>query len=369
MTARMRSRVLASLVGLGAQHLIGEVADPLFVASQGRLDLTKPRRIYGILNERCNLRCQGCPCWRLAEYQREMPAKEWVAVLSDLKSFLGTYHVNFSGGEPLLRKDLVEILTFCRDSGIHAGLTTSGAILRDKQARELAEARLFNLNVSVDGATAATHDAQRGVRGAFAKAMRAIALMREHAANIGAHVPIVIKPTVTRLNVGEMPSLVTLAQGMGCSVLLQPVSDWGTPETPKLWIEDFDTLRAVIAELVALQRSGYSILNTREQLEDWVRHFRRLPSAAKSRACTVGLDTLMVVPNGDVHNCDRWAALGNVRHESIRQIWSRSRLQRLQSLACTRGCTETCSTRRPLAQRIRGAVRLLRAEPVSTTRS
>lgn len=369
MTARRRSSALASLVGLGAQHVIGEIADPLFVGSQGRLDLTKPRRIYGILNERCNLRCQGCHYWRLREYQREMPATQWIAVLADLKSFLGTYHVNFSGGEPLLRKDLFEILRFCRDSGIHAGLTSSGAILRDKQARELAEARLFNLNISVDGATAATHDTQRGVRGAFARAMRAIALTREHAANIGVHVPIVFKPTVTRLNLGEMPSLVTLAQRMGCSVLLQPLSDWGTPETPKLWIEDFDKLRAVIAELVALQQAGGAILNTREQLEDWVRHFRRLPSAQKSRACTVGLDTLIVQPNGDVHNCDRWAALGNVRRESMRQIWSRSKLQRLESLTCTRGCTENCTTRRPLSQRIRGAVRLLRAGPASATPS
>jgi MoaA/NifB/PqqE/SkfB family radical SAM enzyme len=96
-----------------------------------------------------------------------MPAEQWIAALSDLKRFLGTYHINFSGGEPLLRKDLFEILGFCRDSGICAGLTTSGAILRDRQARQLAEARPFNLNISLDGASAATHDVQRGVRGAF----------------------------------------------------------------------------------------------------------------------------------------------------------------------------------------------------------
>jgi MoaA/NifB/PqqE/SkfB family radical SAM enzyme len=363
-----RSIKLANLVRLGAQHLIGEIADPLFVGSKGKVDLTKPRRIYGILNERCNLRCQACHYWRLREYQSELPAEQWIAVLSDLKRFLGTYHVNFSGGEPLLRKDLFEILGFCRDSGIYAGLTTSGAILRDRQARQLAEARLFNLNISLDGASAATHDAQRGVRGAFAKAMRAIALVREHAANSGSHVPILLKPTVTRLNVAEMPALVSLARSMGCSVLLQPVSDWGTPETPKLWIEDLANLRAVIAELVALQRTGYPILNTREQLEDWVRHFKRLPKVENgSVLCSVGLDTLIVQPNGDVHNCDRWVALGNVREEPISRIWSRSRLQRLHSLACTRGCTENCTTRRPILQRIRGAVRLSRAERLGPT--
>jgi radical SAM protein with 4Fe4S-binding SPASM domain len=354
----------AGLARLGAQHLLGEIADPLFVRSHGRLDLTKPRRVYGILNERCNLRCQGCHYWRLRVYQSEMSAIEWMAVLGDLKSFLGAYHVNFSGGEPLLRRDLVDILGYCRDSGIHAGLTTSGVILRDRQARELVEARLFNLNISLDGATAATHDAQRGVRGAYDKAMRAIRLMRNHAASIGAQVPIVLKPTVSRLNLCEMPALVRLAESMGCSVLFQPVSDWGTPETPSLWIDDFDRLRVIIAELVELRASGSPVLNAREQIEDWVRHFERRPKtlADGSLGCSVGLDTLIINPNGDVHNCDRWAALGNIRRDSIRRIWHGSKAQRAKALTCGKGCTENCTTHRSISQRVRGAIHLLHAQ-------
>lgn len=355
----------AGLARLGTQHLIGEIADPLFVRSHGRLDLTKPRRVYGILNERCNLRCQGCHYWRLHEYQSEMSATEWMAALGDLKSFLGAYHVNFSGGEPLLRRDFGAILGYCRDSGIHAGLTTSGVILRDRQVRELVDARLFNLNISLDGATAATHDAQRGVRGTYDKAMRAIALIGEYATSMNVRLPIILKPTVSRLNLDEMPALVHLAESMGCSVLFQPVSDWGTPETPKLWIEDFDRLRAVIAELVELLTSGSPILNVAEQLEDWVRHFERRPKilANDSIGCSVGLDTLIINPNGDVHNCDRWAALGNIRGDSIRRIWHAGKAQRGQALACAQGCTENCTTHRPISQRIRGAIHLLGAKP------
>lgn len=349
------------LARLGWAHVAGEIADPLFVRSRGRIDLTKPRRVYGILNERCNLRCQGCHYWRMQEYQPEMSAAEWIAILADLKSFLGAYHVNFSGGEPLLRKDLFEILAYCRDADIHAGITTSGVILRERRARELAEARLFNLNISIDGATAKTHDAQRGVHGSFVKAMRAIELMREHTARVGVHVPIVLKSTVTRLNLGEMPALVQLAESIGCSVLFQPVSDWGTPEISRLWIDDISALRAVVARLIELQAEGCRILNARDQLLDWVRHFERSPKQ-DGVACSVGLDTLVVGPTGDVHNCERWAPLGNARREPIGLIWRRSWTQRHHALACTKGCTETCAARRPLSQRLRGALQLMRVD-------
>jgi MoaA/NifB/PqqE/SkfB family radical SAM enzyme len=150
---------------------------------------------------------------------------------------------------------------------------------------------------------------------------------------------------------------------MGCNVLFQPVSDWGTPETPNLWIEDFDRLRAVIAELVGLLTSGSPILNAREQIEDWPRHFERRPkpAAGGSVACSVGLDTLVINPNGDVQNCGDWAALGNVRRESISRIWHDSRAQRTRALGCTKGCTENCTNQRPISQRVRGAIQLLRA--------
>ena len=316
-----------------------------------------------MLNERCNLRCQGCGYWRLPHYRTELGTREWLDALTSLREFLGPFHINFSGGEPLLRRDLAQILNHCRDHRIRAGLTTNGVLLKDRQAIELVEARLFTLNVSIDGATARTHDLQRGVEGSFEKAMRAIDLIQSHAQRCRITVPIILKPVVSRLNLEEMPALVSLAREMGCSVLMQPVSDWGCEETQSMWIDDFERLEAIVTELVALAQAGGPILNTAAQMADWARHFRGEPAAVRNDVgCTVGLDTLIILADGELHNCYKTGSLGNVKDGAIRELWHAegAREHRKRLVDCTRGCTESCAVKRPLAQQVKGAMRLLR---------
>src|SRR5579884_4009846 len=122
---------------VGARHVESSVRDALYVMSRGRLDVTKPHRFYGILNDRCNLRCQSCPAWRLDYYPTELPSKEWIRVLGEIRDYVGAFYINFAGGEPLLKEGLFDILNFCRDHQILAGITSNGAILRDRQAAQL----------------------------------------------------------------------------------------------------------------------------------------------------------------------------------------------------------------------------------------
>src|SRR5690349_12817051 len=237
---------LRTLIPVARRHLEGEVRDAAYVRSNGRWDITKPRRFYGILNERCNLKCMGCDYWRLEHYVDELPAQEWIRVLREIKEFVGPFHINFSGGEPLVKHGVFDILDYCRDNGILAGMTTNAIILKDRQAAQLVEARLFSLNVSLDGAKEATHDLQRGVKGSYAKVLRTVALMKEHSRKTGIKVPIVIKPTVSRLNFQEMPELVRMVAGLGVyGILFQPLGDWGTKEIDDLWITDMDALQSV----------------------------------------------------------------------------------------------------------------------------
>lgn len=189
-----------SLFPVAGRHLSSRLRDTLYAHSTGRIDVTRPRRFYGILNERCNLKCQGCHYWRMPHYAQELAAEEWVRILADIKDFVGPYHINFSGGEPLLKKGLDKILFYCRDNDILAGLTTSAIILRSRQIEQLVEAKLFSLNISVDGAQASTHDPQRGVQGSFNKVLQAIAQMQGVSARRGVPIPIIIKPTISRLN-------------------------------------------------------------------------------------------------------------------------------------------------------------------------
>lgn len=355
---------LAGMLPVAAHHLEGELRDALYVKSDGKVDVTKPRRFYGTLIERCNLRCQGCHYWRLEDHVEEMSSEEWIRVLADIKDFVGSYHINFSGGEPLLKRGLFDILGYCRDNAILAGVTTNGIILRDRQAAQLVESKLFTINVSLDGFKAETHDLQRGVKGSHKAVLRTIDLMKKHSKATGIPVPIVIKPTVSRLNFREMPDLARLVSALGVNgILFQPVSDWGTPEAQSLMIDDIDALQRVVDEILEMKAKGYPILSAEWHIQDWVRHFKKVPRELPDDdlKCWVGITTLMIKPDGKLHNCHTLDAIGDVRHGSIRDIWygETAKRRRAETVECTIGCSENCTIKRSIPQMVTGAIQLL----------
>jgi MoaA/NifB/PqqE/SkfB family radical SAM enzyme len=354
-----------SLFPVALKHLSGELRDLLYLNSAGRVDFTRPRRFYGILNERCNSKCLGCRYWRLPNYKEELNAEQWIKILDSIKAFTGVYHISFSGGEPLLKKGLFRILRHCRNNGILASLTTNAMMLNGSQAAQIVECQPFSLNISIDGCTEAVHDMQRGGKGSFQRAMDAIQLIRLHSKRLGYDVPIIIKTTVSKLNYTEMPGVVRLSEKIGAKgVLFQPVSDWGTKEIDDLWINELDKLQKIIETLLKMQHEGYPILNSQWHLQDWFRHFAKLPREYPSSkfTCAVGLDTLVILCDGTVHNCHKLDPIGNIVTNKVRDIWygEKAKRRRSESLVCRLDCSENCSVRRSVQQRFNGAKRLIR---------
>ncbi len=359
---------LPDIANVGMRHLAGEARDALWVQTGGKVDVTKPRRFYGILNERCNLKCQGCDYWRREHYVDEMSAEEWIRVLAEIKDFVGPFHINFSGGEPLLKHGLFDILNYCRDNDILAGMTSNAIILRERQAKQLVEAQLFSLNISLDGFKPETHDLQRGVKGSHKGVLRTIDLMQDHSKATGIPIPLVIKPTVSKINFREMPEIVKLVADMGVNgILFQPVSDWGTDEIDNLWITEIDELQRVVDELLELKRQGYPILSADWHLQDWVRHFKKdtrtdLQVGADGVQCWVGLTTFVIKTDGTIVNCHTLDPIGNVQKQSVRDIWygPTGKERRAETVKCTIACSENCNIKRTVKQNVEGALRLLR---------
>jgi radical SAM protein with 4Fe4S-binding SPASM domain len=366
-SALLRKIRRVSQVGqVGVRQIVGEARDAVWVKTNGALDVTKPRRFYGILNERCNLKCQGCDYWRREHYVDEMGPEEWIRVLQEIKDFVGPFHINFSGGEPLLKHRLFDILNFCRDNQILAGMTSNGIILKDRQAAQLVEAKLFSLNVSLDGNTEATHDLQRGVKGSHKGVLRTIRLMHEHSDRTGIEVPLVIKPTVSRLNFQEMPDLVKKVADLRVrGILFQPISDWGTDEIENLWIHDIARLEEVVGQLLDLKAQGYPILSADWHLKDWIRHFRKEKTPAASHPddvqCWVGLTTFVIKTDGTIVNCHTLDPIGNVKTQAVEDLWYSplAKERRAETVKCTIACSENCNVKRTVRQNIEGAKKLL----------
>jgi Predicted Fe-S oxidoreductases len=102
------------------------------------------------LTENCNLRCVSCSCW-LDNTKGELTTEEWKNVLRQLAE-LRILKANFTGGEPLIRPDAIELLAYAHEQGIrHLHLNTNGIRLTPSTLTEVLDAGVRSFNISVDG--------------------------------------------------------------------------------------------------------------------------------------------------------------------------------------------------------------------------
>ena len=112
----------------------------------------------------------------------------------------------FSGGEPITRKDFFQVARYASDKGLYISLASNGTLLTKENAVKLKEAGVNYVDISIDGATAKTHDDFRGVPGAYDKAVAGLKNCVE------ADICACIATTVGKNNMAELPAIIDLAE-------------------------------------------------------------------------------------------------------------------------------------------------------------
>jgi MoaA/NifB/PqqE/SkfB family radical SAM enzyme len=353
----------ATLARLAYKHTYNHFAEELYLKT-GR-DLTRPVTFYGLVNERCNVKCRYCEYWRLPKYNDEMSIEQWQAALLSIKEFVGTYSISFSGGEPFIKPGFLDLMAFCHQNGIHSGVTTNGSALNRKNAAKLVDARPFNLCVSVDAPTAEVHDYLRGWPGLFQKLRDGIGFVREERDRRGLSFPIIVKTTVGRKNYKYLPEMVEWVKEVGATALnFQPIDRW-TPETyDELWIEqdEHDELQKVADAMLDLKRRGEPIMNSELVISLLVKHFREESAPPEAMPCRVGLRDFFIRTNGDVEVCFFYPPIGNIKEQSARDIWYGPKAEeiRKQTVACDRLCLYPCLSQKTLGDKVKMGLVLLK---------
>mgnify|MGYP000073690485 CR=1 FL=1 len=170
----------------------------------------KQRRPVVVWNctKQCNLYCQHC--YAAAETEPapgEMTTAEGKRFLDDLANY-GAPVVLFSGGEPLARSDLVELVAHASEAGLRPVLSTNGTLLTAERAADLREAGLQYVGISVDGMPE-RNDAFRGEEGAFDAAVRGIENFLDADLKTG------LRYTITEKNAADMEPVVDLLSEVG----------------------------------------------------------------------------------------------------------------------------------------------------------
>ena len=159
------------------------------------------------MTRRCNLKCVHCYAKAVDVHGKdEISTDQAKTMINDLAAF-GSPVMLFSGGEPLVRRDLPELASYATEKGMRAVISTNGTLITKEKARELKKVGLSYVGISLDGGRE-VHDHFRGVRGSFDKALQGIENCQEEGLKVG------LRFTVNKRNVNEVPKLFDLIRDM-----------------------------------------------------------------------------------------------------------------------------------------------------------
>lgn len=256
----------------------------------------------------CNLSCRHCYSDSGADLPDELTREE-VKTLLDQLADMACLSVTFTGGEALLHPHLFELMEYARKKPMTVLLFTNGTLLTPAVVQKLKEIGVYRVNVSVDGSDAETHDAFRGVKGAFKKTMEGIDLLRE------AGIPVNASVSITTSNYRNLEAILQLLREKGFhSYKLWPISFSGRAEEGGFFVSKEEFREAMEAAHAFEKKEGKG---------------KEFYYSKTVKNCGIGSSALAVKCNGVIIACpafDDSMALGNVRTHSIREIWNNSPL-------------------------------------------
>ena len=281
--------------------------------------LHKPLGLLAELTHRCPLGCPYCSNpLALEPRDGELDSATWFRVFKEAVG-LGVMHVHLSGGEPGARRDLVGIAANAREAGLYTNLITSGVGITARTMRDLWEAGLDHVQVSIQDADAVSSDRIAGYRGAF---QRKHALAAE-AVRLG--LPLTVNLVVHRANIGRISDMVDLALKLKASrieIAHVQYYGWALKNCSALMPTAEQVSRAV-AEVEELRRKHHGQIVIDAVVSDY---HARLP-----KPCVGGWGrrSLNVTPSGRVLPCHAAELIPgltfwNVREHSLADIWARS---------------------------------------------
>lgn len=172
-----------------------------------------PRVVAWEVTRRCPLACKHCRAGaKDRAYEGELSTAECLRVLDSLAAF-GKPMIIWTGGEPMYRPDILDLVRAATARGLRSVMAPCGTLVTRDALLALKDAGVMACSFSLDGATAESHDAFRGVAGAYANVTHAMAVARE----IG--MPFQVNATVSRLNRAELPAIREAALALGARTL------------------------------------------------------------------------------------------------------------------------------------------------------
>ncbi len=289
----------------------------------------------------CNMKCSHCYINATEKkIDNELTTKE-AKVLMDQIYQVSRPLLVLSGGEPLLRSDIFELIEYGAKKGLKMGLGSNGSLIDEATAQKLKTSGITTVSISLDSNIPSQHDDFRGVSGAWQKAVDACKALRKN------NVLVQVNTTLTQQNYNQIDDIMTLAENIGVEnfhlFFLVPTGR-GTKLTDISPQKYEDMITNTFAK-VSKHR-----LNVRPSCAPQFMRIAKnmgLDMRQWIRGCIAGMHYCRIYPNGDVTPCPYLPIkLGNVREQSFGDIWFNSKVfKALRDPSCLKGKCGACEYR------------------------
>lgn len=317
----------------------------------------KPVVVWNV-TRRCNLKCVHC--YSKSEdknYESELSTDEGLALIEDLASF-GSPVLLFSGGEPLIRPDILTLIRHATNSGMRAVLSTNGTLIDEQISLALKDIGLSYVGISLDGLEP-VHDSFRGVKGSFSKVLRAIGHCKSAGLKVG------LRFTINKRNFQEIDGIFDLVEeldipricfyhlvyaGRGADLINEDLDHAQTRKVVDLIMDrtlDLHKKGKLVETLTVDNHADGPYIYLRLLKENPERAAQVIELLKMNEGNNSGRGIGCVSWDGSVHADQFWRHLnfGNIRSRPFSQIWTDTTDEFLQKLKTKKNfVTGRCSS-------------------------
>jgi len=277
----------------------------------------------------CNLACKHCRAEAHPDpYEGELSTSEGKALIDTFHA-VGNPILIFTGGDPMMRADVYELMDYATNKGFRVVMSPNGTLISSETAKQIKDAGVQRCSISIDGANAADHDAFRGVEGAFDASLRGIQHLKD------AGVPFQINTTVTQDNIHSFKEIFALCDSLGATAwhifLLVPMGrgkdlnneaiSADTYESVLNWFYDFRKSTKMHLKATCAPQY-YRIMRQRAKAEGLAVTPEHFGMDAMTRGCLGGTGFCFISHVGQVQACGYLTVdCGNVKTASFPEIW------------------------------------------------
>ena len=329
------------------------------------LNITKafsPAIVQLELTHRCNLNCAMCYQSKQSDNSNELSAEKWKNLINSLPRWS---LITLTGGDPFVRKDFDEILSFALSKN-KCNILTNGELMTESQINQMVSGKLMIIGISLDGG-ANIHNKIRGKKNLFEKVIENIKKIQAEKKKRGSKFPLIdIKTVILKENYNDMESLLKLIDELNVdfwSLSLPKISDtqFGNDYTDN--INDIFSAQPLQTCLNLESSAEKSLINQLEKIKNYAgktvirfypynmldnvpvsKHIKNSLSPKEFLPCKIPWSFACVSPSGDVFPCLSYKT-GNILDTPFKKIWNgkqfrnfRSRLNKKTLNKCCLGC-------------------------------